>query len=392
MLRFVDMKFYRIKYLPSVIIIYLTKLIGIIISPFFVNKKIWLICERGDDARDNGYFFFKYLCENVKGIDFIYLIKKNSPDYNRVKSIGKVIHYGSVKHLIYLHLAKCFISSHNTAIFPNHIIKALIQGGLLRYKAKNVFLQHGVIKDLIVGLVYPKTKLDLFICGAKPEYEFVKKEFNHPKDVVKYTGLARFDNLHELKIKKQVLLMPTWRKWLSNITQEEFMSSDYFIKYSNLLEKINNLLEKTEYTLIFYPHYEIQKYIQCFKGYNKVIIADFANYDVQTLLIESALLITDFSSVFFDFAYMKKPVIYYQFDKEKFFNGHYNKGYFDYETMGFGECTDNEDYLIDLVKKYQDSDCKMPEKYLMRTKEFFPLYDTNNCERIFKEIMEVVKK
>ena len=49
----------------------------------------------------------------------------------------------------------------------------------------------------------------------------------------------------------------------------------------------------------------------------RIIIADWKKYDVQGLLKESALLITDLSSVFMDFAYMRKPMIYYQFDMGK---------------------------------------------------------------------------
>ena len=60
---------------------------------------------------------------------------------------------------------------------------------------------------------------------------------------------------------------------------------------------------------------------------NFYVIADFDNYDVQQLLIDSRLLITDYSSVAFDFAYMKKKTIYCQFDLEKYRSEQYGIGF-----------------------------------------------------------------
>ena len=43
-------------------------------------------------------------------------------------------------------------------------------------------------------------------------------------------------------------------------------------------------------------------------------------------------MITDYSSVFFDFSYMRKPVIFYQFDEKKFRKAQYAEGYFSYKN------------------------------------------------------------
>ncbi|UKI38154.1 MAG: CDP-glycerol glycerophosphotransferase family protein [Clostridiales bacterium] len=58
-----------------------------------------------------------------------------------------------------------------------------------------------------------------------------------------------------------------------------------------------------------YLHYELQKFSHLFKtDLQNVKIADFKNYGVRELLTNSSLLVTDYSSVFFDFAYMRKPI------------------------------------------------------------------------------------
>ena len=102
------------------------------------------------------------------------------------------------------------------------------------------------------------------------------------------------------------------------------------------------------------------------------------------------MLITDFSSLAFDFGYMKKHVIYYQYDEDQYFKSHYIKGYFDYRNDGFGPVYKE---LKDVVN-YVDSCFKhggelMKRKYLCNVSRFFPVYDNNNCERIFDVIRKM---
>ena len=67
---------------------------------FYGSKKIWVICERGDDAQDNGFVFFEYLTKSQKTIKPVFLIKKQSPDFDKVRAIGKAVHFGSFKHFL----------------------------------------------------------------------------------------------------------------------------------------------------------------------------------------------------------------------------------------------------------------------------------------------------
>ena len=91
-------------------------------------------------------------------------------------------------------------------------------------------------------------------------------------------------------------------------------------------------------------------------------------------------MITDFSSVAFDFAYLRKPVIYYQKNDDY----HYSKGYYDYQTMGFGQVIDNEDELVEKIIDYMENDCLMDEEYIKRVESFFKFHDKNNCKRVYE--------
>ena len=48
------------------------------------RPKMWLICEYGKEARENGYYFYKYVCENHPEQDVVYAIELDSEDANNV--------------------------------------------------------------------------------------------------------------------------------------------------------------------------------------------------------------------------------------------------------------------------------------------------------------------
>ncbi|WP_095173697.1 MULTISPECIES: CDP-glycerol glycerophosphotransferase family protein [Blautia] len=355
------------------------------------NKDLWLVSERGDDARDNGYFFFKYLREQHPEINAAYIIDNYSADYEKVKNLGRIVQYGSAEHYALMFTASKLISSHIMGFTPCPGFFVGVDKRVKLFKGKKVFLQHGIIKDNIEGLKYPNTDVDLFICGARPEFEYVVKNYYYPAGVVCYTGLARYDNLFDFDTKKQILLMPTWRKWINAYSIEEFKKNEYFRIYQSFLmnPKMNELLEINGYKLVFYPHYEIQKFLSMFTGGKNVIIASFSDFDVSTLLKESEVLITDYSSVYFDFAYMEKPVLYYQFDREKFFSEHYQKGYFDEST--FGPVLIQEQQVVDALSQILCGKFKN-EGYLKNIREFFEFHDCNNCDRIYNLISDAIQE
>ena len=104
--------------------------------------------------------------------------------------------------------------------------------------------------------------------------------------------------------------------------------------------------------------------------------------DYNKIFRESKLLITDYSSVLFDFAYLKKPEIYFQFDKEDYFKLNYGIGNFSYEKNGFGDIVENIDDLIEKIEYYIKNDFKIENKYLKRINNTFMYFDKNNCKRI----------
>ena len=176
---------------------------AVIVAPFAKNKEkykdLWLIAERGIDARDNAYYLFKYITANHPEINIAYAITKDSADRERVEKLGRIINHNSFEHYISLVLSKVKISTHIMGYTPyiDFFVKADKKGII---KGKKIFLQHGIIKDNLTYLYNNNVNLDLFVCSAKPEYEYVKSLYGYKDNVVKMLGLCRYDALYKNRI------------------------------------------------------------------------------------------------------------------------------------------------------------------------------------------------
>ena len=131
--------------------------------------------------------------------------------------------------------------------------------------------------------------------------------------------------------------MPTWRKGLN--TRNKFLKSSYYETWSSLIKNKNLIyyLEKNNIKLQFYMHIKLQRYSELFDTLenDNVKIIKHGEKNVQDILKESRLLITDYSSVAFDFAYMKKPVIFYQYDKFQYMRSYKVNDRYQYEENMF---------------------------------------------------------
>ena len=381
----------RITQLIVLIKYYLTVLFVIITRK--KEKSTWLISERGDEARDNGFAFFEFVKREHPEQNTKYVITSNSNDIKKLINYkDDVIIYRSWKHMYYFILSKYLISSHIMGFSPDfRSMGKLDRKKLLYYKGNKIFLDHGIQKDFSPGLEYENTRLDLFTVGGYKPYQYILKTYNYPDKVVQYTGTARYDSLKN-KCENYILLFPTWRENLYKLNDSDFIKTNYYIKYMSLINNkdLDNILEDNNLKMIFYPHYEIQKRINLFKTNCKnIIIANSKEYDVPDLLKGNRLMITDFSSVYFDQAFLKKPVIYYHFDYDEYRKYHYQQGWFSYKDDGFGPIVKSEKELIDDLIKYIKSNFEVEEKYIASTDSIFKHHDGKNCERIYQAILEI---
>ena len=173
----------------------------------------------------------------------------------------------------------------------------------------------------------------------------------------------------------------------------DFKSSDYCRFYRDLANHplLKKNAEKYGYQLQFKVHPSFLPHIEKF-GFGEHIKLLQEDVSYREIYAQSALCVTDYSSAVFDFAYLRKPVLYTQFDRERFFADHgYSVGYFDYERDGFGEVEYDLESTVNRIIEYIKDDCKLKEKYRQRIEGFFAFNDRNNCQRIYEKICEFLK-
>lgn len=352
---------------------------------------VWIITERPDQARDNGYCFFKYLKENYPEQPAYYIINRKSKDYKKVSRFGNTIQFDSWKHYFYYCMSPIHISAHVGGCNPSDNPFARRVKKIIGFR--DVFLPHGVSYGVSEFCLEKYAKIDLFICSGKPEYDNVLANYGYTKDQVAYTGFPRLDGWYNAKTNPtRILLMPTWRLYLTQDPDTIFENTEYYKAYQNLLDnnELCDFLVNNELKLVFYLHHNMQKYAVSYHTScpNIEVVYDDEMYDIQELLKESALLITDYSSVHFDFAYMGKPVLYYQFDKEEFWKRQYEQSGFDAEKDGFGPVAYDMKQLLYNLKKAYNEGFRLQGEYEQRMNQFYQLRDDKNCERVYREIMK----
>jgi len=374
---------------------------------------VWLFTERGHDARDNAFALFSYVRTHHPEIPAYFLLdqRATNEDRARVAALGPIVEYGSPAHLAYFLAARVVLSTHNRSLAlparPEHLRKVLGE----RYdRVAYVFLGHGITYSdlaLPLGKHNPKAAFDLFICGARPEFETVSTTYGYNPGEVVYTGLPRFDKFHDAPPPhpRRIALMPTWRKgivqpsWVRRLIVKDitFLKSRYYTTYMHLLNSpvLADVLERHDAELVVLLHPEVQRYAHFFTTMRPDLIRILDNSAASPgdLLLNAQGLVTDYSSVFMDFAYQGKPTIAYQFDQEQFRGKHYEASKaFIWEYDGFGATATQEDQLISSIDRMLGNDFAMSSPYRERAEAFFEIRDAENSKRVLEEVTRLLDR
>lgn len=364
------------------------RFVYLLLYPFYRNKRIWLFMDRQENADDNAEHLYKYAITQKDNIKKYFTVSDEFGDFTRLSDLPNVLEFYSIKQrLVYL-FAEKIISSHPDEIILNPFMgkNVISYSGLIN--SDKIFLQHGVTKDNVSSWLH-KTDKNLKLITTVSDAErksFLDPGYNYDEKIIQTLGFPRFDNLKtNAKTKRQILIAPSWRTELHNMTIKYIMDSDYFKTINSLInnEELISIAKKYNYNIIFKPHPMVYGYVDLFDTNEYVTIDEKTTY--QELFKDSDLLITDYSSVAFDFSYMKKPMIYYQHDNDY----NFKEGYFKYKTMGFGEVIEKESDLIALIEEYLKNNCKMKTEYSSRVDTFYKYNDKNNCKRVYEAILNM---
>lgn len=370
------------------------------------KKPVWILSDRIERASDNGEALALYLKDHAKEIDSYFCLRKDSPDYPRLKALGlKILEPYSKEYKIRFLLADVLLSSQAENAFLRPMRENSIYYQDILAKKKFVFLQHGITQN-DVSKYYGKfaANISLFVTAAVPERRSVLEgSYHYREDEVALTGFARYDRLYSTD-QKTILFAPTWRSSLvggidlttgKRTANAGAEGSEYCRLYSALLSdcRLIEAAKRYGYSLKFVVHPNMADVMRLMRFAPEVECYP-SDAEYREIFANGSLMVTDYSSVAFDFAYLRKPIVYFQFDADEFFNGHHTlkKGYFDCERDGFGEVVYDLDSTVDLLIDYMKNGCALKDQYRERINRFFAFNDNNNCRRIVERILEMESK
>jgi hypothetical protein len=376
--------------------VWMDRILRLATLPVRAGGPIWLIGERTDTAQDNGRAFFQHVRTKHPTRRAYYVIKRGAANAANVLPYGNVVWHDSLRHRILALQADALVGSHSIDryLLPRAWAAKEYRVHLAwRIGSKRVYLKHGVLGVRTLAFELSKQGLDIVVASGKPEADYMRGTLGYDRQL-KETGLPRYDLLVPQPPERVIVLMPTWRQYLvpprgSTGAPDTFTGSNYERFFRELLghPRLHAALERHDYTLEFYPHYNIDQYYRGARPpHPRIRTSSFRDREVKDALIECALFVTDWSSVVFDAAYLGRAIIHTPFDEAEYLWGHYGKGWFDVDVLGFGPVARDVESLVGHIEHYLASGCVREPEYTARVQQVFAHTDQGNSERVVEEI------
>lgn len=367
-----------------------------IINFFYPKKKIvWLYSDR-KGVIDNAFYQFKNDFSNKDNIIKYYVVDGDITDFKNkftVEELKFVVNFKSLKHkMLFLNSSKILTSFSEVSAF------CPFGKGLRWYldivNFELIYLQHGILHAHLPWL-YSKEKsyIDKFVVSSNFEKNNLINNYNYNKQDLILSGMPRLDVIETKKDKKnKILLALSWRSNLigplknndRELKTEDFLKSKYYKELNNVLKnkQLNELLKKYNIYLDVISH-------PIFKPYDYLF--DFSNKQSHIKNIKEAhpgdykLLITDYSSIVFDYVYNNCSIMYFVPDYELFRAGvshNYNKLDLPLEE-GFGPLCLDVKSLINEIEKYLKNNYMLDKTYVEKSENFF-ITKTNHRQKLYE--------
>ena len=366
------------------------------------NKTIIFIAYHGRGYLCNPKYLHKYLSnnENYKDYKFIWAIKKNE---NANIENAKVVKYNGILYFYYLARSKYWIVN---CKLPEHILKKESQvyiqtwhGTPLKRLAHDIHINKDATfyrtkisrEEMTNSYDNDVKKYNYLISPNRFSTKCFKSAFKIDENKIIETGYPRNDYLTNIskdeisklklkynipKDKKVILYAPTWR-------DNNFNNKGYIFElkanFKLWKEKLGH-----EYVVLFKPHYLI------ISNYDSLDLEGFIykvkeNEDINELYVISDMLITDYSSVFFDYAILKRPILFYMYDLQEY-KEEVRGFYLDINKDLPGKIFEDEDMLLKEIKnieKYKQSNLNRLDEF---NKKYNYLQDGFATEKVIRRV------
>lgn len=360
-------------------------------------KKNWVCFESflGKQYADSCKYIYEYLLRNYKNdYKFIWIINDDSV---KIPGHPTRVHRFSLRYFYYMTRSKYWV---NNMRQPKWYPK----------RKGNVFLEtwHGTpLKKLVFDMedVYsasPTYKKEVYSQSRKWDYlvsdnpfstEVFQSCFMFPKEKILEYGYPRNDLMHHPRKdkiaarirkkvgvpegKKTILYAPTWRD------DEYYGKGQYKFKLQLDLQRLRAEFGK-EYVILLRTHYFIADSLDV-TGVEDFAINVSKYSDITELYLISDICITDYSSVFFDYANLKRPLLFFTYDLEKY-RDVLRGFYIDIEKEIPGPLLFTNDEVVDAIKHIDQIQEQYKERYEQFYNRFCALDDGHAAQRIVEEV------
>ncbi len=370
------------------------KYIQYIMSSFYKrDNSIWVFGEWfGERVGDNSFYLANYVAKNYDGIT-VYWLCKDTCDTRRLDPSIRVIDYSSKEAVK--------ISKKSAVAVMNEGIKDL-NSDITNYWANaiKVNLWHGVpwkkigydsqtvhkqsLIDVFRNKIY---QYDYYVSPSQEYSTRIMTAFNAKSDSFIFTGYPRNSLFFKrdlldmcrsevekrvgFKVDKIIVYLPTFRDSQTPMFSFASISNTEFYKW----------LEDNNVVIIQKAHFADRKSTNV----ENARIVNIDDISAQELMAASDMLVTDYSSCFFDYLILDKPIIHYLYDYEYYKNK--DRGlYYEKEEVACGACPEDEESLVEEIIKNIDNPAIYQEIRKKRRERFLTYEGEDSCKCIVESI------
>lgn len=352
----------------------------------------------GKQYSDNPRAIYEYLKETHPEYKLVWSVDKRFIHNFKDKDIDYVNRF-SIKWLFHMALAKYWVTNSRMPLWipkPKHCtylqtwhgtpLKKLAADmdevhmpGTSTQRYKENFIKEASNWDFLVSPNEYSTKI------FRRAFQFNKEmiESGYPRNDFLYKSNTS-DTINMLKErykipldKKLILYAPTWRdNQFYAVGKYKF---DLDLDLRLLQEELGN-----EYVIILRMHYLVAENFDLspYEGF----VYDFSNHeDIRELYLISDLLITDYSSVFFDYANLKRPMIFYVYDIDMY-RDTLRGFYFDFENQAPGPLVKTTEQVIETIKEIQLNDFRVSSAFNSFYEKFCYLESGQSSKRVVDKV------
>lgn len=353
------------------------------------KKNIIFINGHSDLFNGNIRVLYDEIKNNYNNYNLIVYNKTDMSDKSN-KSIKKI--FKNIKKMYYILTANTIIVNDYISLFSKikvrnstQLVQVWHAGGAFKKFGKDS-LQNIKNENNMENCIACHSQYDKAIVSSEEIVDIYANAFGINRENVLPLGLARADKFYNEEQKKNI--KNNFIKRYSNILNKKVVlyaptfrdgERKKFDLKLDLEYLYNNLPD--EYIIITKMHPFIKNGVNVpFNLSNRIM--DLSFEDIDDLMIVSDILITDYSSMIFEYAIMEKPMIFFAYDLP-LYNNSLRGFYYDYEEFIPGPIVNNTEQIVDIIKENKWDF----EKIKIFKKRFNGYDDGNATKRIVKNIL-----